>query len=511
MTESRKLLADYAEKDSEAAFRELVDRYLDLVYSAAVRLMDGDAHQAQDVAQIVFADLARLARALSAEVTLGGWLHRRTCHVAATLVRARRRRESRERQAADMNALPDHSESNLARIAPLLDEAINQLSDADRTAILLRFFEQKDFREVGCALGSNEDAAQKRVSRALEKLHSHLSHRGVSLAATAVAAVLAGEVVTAAPAGLAATISSAALASAAGGGGTTLTLFKLITMSKLKLGIISAIALAIVATPLIIQYQTLAKLREENAAFRQKAAENAQLLAENQKLSTELGEANSSPRLAGGQLAELMRLRQEVTTLRGQKHDSAPKRNSNHTGTNSSPNPGGSSPAGGRPETQLQSVLDAPTVPLVPADQWTNAGTATPEAAWQTFRWAVQNDNIDALAQTMAYGPGVKADAQALFDAASPAAQQQFGSLDGAFYGLMHSMGATSSGVVSQDVEGEDGSLIVQEQNEGGQVQQLLLQMHLFSDGWRVLIPSQMVGGLGNFLSNPAQWPAPAH
>jgi len=389
MTDSRTLLADYAHRGSEAAFRELVNRYLDLVYSAAVRLTGGDTHQAEDVAQIVFADLARVARALPAEVMLGGWLHRRTCHVAATIMRSKRPRESRERQAVDMNALSDHSEANLARIAPVLDEAINKLSAADRIAILLRFFEHKDFCAIGCALGSNEDAAQKRVSRALEKLHSHLKHHGVSLAATAVGAVLAGEVVTAAPAGLAIAISSAALASAAGGSGTTLTLIKLIAMSKLKLTVISVIVAAVVATPLITQYQALAKLRGENAALRQKADENDQLTAENQRLSQELAEAKTSTRLAGDRLSELMRLRREIE-LRGQKHDSAQGRNPPATASNSSSTPGDSSAVASRPETQLQRVLDAPTVPLVPASSWTNAGTATPEAAWQTFRWALK-------------------------------------------------------------------------------------------------------------------------
>jgi hypothetical protein len=410
-----------------------------------------------------------------------------------------------------MNALSDHSEANLARIAPVLDEAINKLSAADRIAILLRFFEHKDFCAIGCALGSNEDAAQKRVSRALEKLHSHLKHHGVSLAATAVGAVLAGEVVTAAPAGLAIAISSAALASAAGGSGTTLTLIKLIAMSKLKLTVISVIVAAVVATPLITQYQALAKLRGENAALRQKADENDQLTAENQRLSQELAEAKTSTRLAGDRLSELMRLRREIETLRGQKHDSAQGRNPPATASNSSSTPGDSSAVASRPETQLQRVLDAPTVPLVPASSWTNAGTATPEAAWQTFRWALKNNDTGTLAQTMGWEREVQAKAQALFDAAPPAAQQQFSSVDRAVYALMNSMKAESFGVVSEDVVGDQGTLIVQEQGADGQVLQNLIQMHLFSDGWRAMIPSEMLGAVTNYLNSPALWPAPAH
>src|SRR5258708_15974259 len=127
MTDSQRLLADFVRNGSEAAFRDLVTRYTDLVYSAAVRLLDGNTTLAQDVTQTVFIDLARMARKLSGEVALGGWLHRHTCFVAATAFRSERRRQSRERQAVEMNALHDHTIGNIAQVAPILDEAINQL------------------------------------------------------------------------------------------------------------------------------------------------------------------------------------------------------------------------------------------------------------------------------------------------------------------------------------------------------------------------------------------------
>src|SRR5438093_9750622 len=96
MTDSQKLLAEYVQSGSEAAFRELVTRYVDLVYSTALRLVEGDTHRGEDVAQTVFVDLARMARTLSNDVTLGGWLHRHTCFVAANTMRGGRRRQSRE-------------------------------------------------------------------------------------------------------------------------------------------------------------------------------------------------------------------------------------------------------------------------------------------------------------------------------------------------------------------------------------------------------------------------------
>src|SRR6266513_376446 len=155
MTESQNLLAEYVQTGSDAAVRELVTRYVDLVYSTAHRLVEGDRHRAEDVAQTVFVDLARMARTLPNDVMLGGWLHRHTCFVAANTMRGERRRQSRERQAVEMNALQGNSDEDFSLIAPILDEAINELTEADRTAILLRFFEQRDFGSVGEALGSN--------------------------------------------------------------------------------------------------------------------------------------------------------------------------------------------------------------------------------------------------------------------------------------------------------------------------------------------------------------------
>src|SRR4030095_11819237 len=116
MNDGAQLLAEYVRTGSEPAFRELVARYVDLVYSAAVRLVDGDTHRAEDVTQTVFADLARGARALPSEVMLGGWLHRHTCFVAAKIMRGERRRRSRERQAVEMNALQDDSGTDFARL-----------------------------------------------------------------------------------------------------------------------------------------------------------------------------------------------------------------------------------------------------------------------------------------------------------------------------------------------------------------------------------------------------------
>ncbi|HWX22691.1 MAG TPA: sigma-70 family RNA polymerase sigma factor [Candidatus Binatia bacterium] len=316
MTNSQQLLVEYVQTASETAFRELVTRYVDLVYSAAVRLVNGDTHLAQDVTQMVFVDLARTARTLSREVMLGGWLHRHTCFVARKTLRSNRRRQARERQVVEMNALEDHSAANLALVAPVLDDAINQLESEDRTAILLRFFEQNNFRSVGEALGSNEEAARKRVNRALGKLESLLKHRGVALSTTALGTALLTQVVTAAPAGLAANIAGIALAGAAAGSGTALTILKIMSMTKLKIGIISALVVAGVAVPVVMHQHAQTELREAKESLRQQTEENQHLALENEQLAQHGTPAGASVPASGGPSRELLQLRGEVGRLR---------------------------------------------------------------------------------------------------------------------------------------------------------------------------------------------------
>ncbi len=325
MTDSQRLLAEYARTGSESAFRELVSRYLNFVYSTALRLVSGDTHLAEDVAQTVFISLASKGRTLSTEVMLGGWLHQHTFHVATRVMRTERRRQSREREAVEMNELQDDSESSLRQVAPILDEAIIQLESDDRAAILLRFFEQRDFRSVGEALGSNEDAARMRVNRALEKLHVLLKRRGVTLSITTLGAVLAADAVTAAPIGLAATISGTALASAAAGTGTILTLLKAMAHTKLKLALTSLV-IAGAATTLVIQRQSQKTLRGENESLRQQIT---QLKAGTENLPSLAAQSNKPASLTVGQFNELLRLRGEEGVFRTQTADLARLRQEN--------------------------------------------------------------------------------------------------------------------------------------------------------------------------------------
>ena len=316
MTDSQQLLAEYARNGSDAAFGELVTRYVDLVYSTALRLVEGDTHRAEDVAQTVFVDLARVARTLPKDVSLGGWLHRDTCFVAGHAMRGERRRQSRERQAVEMNALENNSEADFSRVAPVLDEAINELGEADRTAILLRFFEQQDFRAVGLALGSNEDAARMRVTRALEKLEGFLKRRGVTTSAASLGVVLTANAVQAAPVGLAVTISTAAaLAGTTLATTATATTIKAIAMTATQKLLVATIIVASVLTPALVQHNAQTQLAEQDRALRQQAGRLAELQKENERLAHLMAEANSSRSLPYEQFHELLRLRSQVGLL----------------------------------------------------------------------------------------------------------------------------------------------------------------------------------------------------
>jgi RNA polymerase sigma factor (sigma-70 family) len=325
MTDSQSLLAEYARSGSDTAFRELVSRFVDLVYSTALRLVEGDTHLAEDVTQAVFVDLARQARTLSQEVRLGGWLHRHTCFAAANTMRGERRRQSRERQAAEMNALQNTPEADFSQVAPLLDEAINELADADRTAILLRFFERQAFHAVGAALGSNEGAARMRVNRALEKLEFLLKQRGVTTTAGALAIALAANAVQAAPAGLAVTVLTAAhLAGTTIAATATATAIKTIAMTTMQKTVIGATLAAALGTG-IYETHLVLRLREHNQSLQQQqnalVEQMVQLKSDNAGLSNQLAQASGPHSLSTDRLRELLRLRGEVGVLRRQQRE----------------------------------------------------------------------------------------------------------------------------------------------------------------------------------------------
>jgi RNA polymerase sigma factor (sigma-70 family) len=197
------LLSAYAVGGSEAAFRELVQRNVNMVHSAALREAAGNSPLAEDITQDVFTELARRAGKLAAHPALAGWLYTCVRLTAANVRRSEYRRQRREQEAFDMNeALGSNPADQLWReVRPVLDDAMHELEPEDRTAVVLRFFEGRSLKEVGMAIGLTENAARMRVERSLEKLHALLSRRGIKSTATTLAMVLV--------AGTAMTISSA--------------------------------------------------------------------------------------------------------------------------------------------------------------------------------------------------------------------------------------------------------------------------------------------------------------
>ena len=238
----------------------------------------------------------------------------------AKSLRSQRRRQAREEHAVQMNTLDvEDGDSAWVEIAPLVDEAIDRLGSSDRTAIMLRFFERHDFRAVGAALGVSEDSAQKRVTRALEKLRSLLTRQGVTLSTTALAAGLTANAVDAIPISLVGSISGAALSGVSAGGGTTVTLLKLLTMTKLKTSIVTALVVAGIATPVALLNQS----HKKNELLRHESEQIAELRAENDRLAAEVGKAKEAKSLTEAQRSELMRLRGEVGLLRRESQELA--------------------------------------------------------------------------------------------------------------------------------------------------------------------------------------------
>lgn len=225
-TPDAELLQQFARNQSETAFAELVKRHINLVYSVAFR-KSGNPQQAQDVAQAVFIILARKAGSLGPKAVLPGWLYHTARLTAANAHRAEMRRIRREQEALMQPNLEESAHDALWReLSPQLDEAMACLGTGERDALVLRYFQNKSVAEVGTLLGVQENTAQKRVGRALEKLRKFFTKRGVASTTAIIAGVISAKSVQAAPAALAQTISTVAVAKGAAASTSTLTLVK---------------------------------------------------------------------------------------------------------------------------------------------------------------------------------------------------------------------------------------------------------------------------------------------
>lgn len=294
MTDDQQLLRRYSTEHSETAFGELVERYVNLVYSAALRRVGGDAQLAQDVSQLVFVDLARKAPSLPDNIVLAGWLHRATRYAASQLMRTNYRRRRREEEAIAMNALESQTSIDWEALRPALDEALDKLSQSDRDAVVLRFFQQRNLAEVGRALGTNEDAARKRVSRALDKLRAQLVRRGLTTTVATLSAAISVNAVQIAPPGLTAALTTASLTGAGAVSGISATILKIMSLTKLQLGI-GASVIAVLTASLVVEHQSQTALSKENETLRQQMAK---LNSDNEALGRRIaGSTATSPRL----------------------------------------------------------------------------------------------------------------------------------------------------------------------------------------------------------------------
>lgn len=308
MNDDPELLRRYAGEGSQPAFAELVRRHVDLVYGAAWR-RTGDPHRAAEVAQQVFISLARDARKLSRHTVLAAWLHTATRNAAINLMISEQRRREREARALALETAPlaADGEPRWEQLRPLLDEAIDELPEADRAAVALRFLERKPFAEIGGALRVTEDAARVRTGRALDKLRDALARRGITSTATALGALVAAQSDAAAPAGLASTLTAQAMSAANAGALTFMT-------TKLVLTALLSAAVAFGAGLYVSSYRqadavAVAKTETEASARRDQAHLTQELAAATSDLSA-LRDSNAK---LAAQMAEAAKPRKNPT------------------------------------------------------------------------------------------------------------------------------------------------------------------------------------------------------
>jgi RNA polymerase sigma factor (sigma-70 family) len=323
MTSDLDLLGRFARENSQEAFSEIVRRHLDLVYSAALRQVRSP-QLAEEIAQSVFADLARDAGRISGTgvppvSSLTPWLYAVTRRTAIDVVRKESRRQLREQIAIEMTNM-NATTNDWMQIEPLLDDAMVALDETDRSAILLRYFENKSLHDVGESLKISDDAAQKRVSRAVERLREFFTKRNVTIGASGLVVLISANAVQSAPIALATAISAAVLAGTAVKSSTVMAATKIIAMTTLQKTLLTA-TVAVLAGAGIYEAHQNSLLRYQVQTLRQQpapltgqvqqlqrerdAAANqlAGLLAENEQLKSNRNET------------ELLKLRSEVTQL----------------------------------------------------------------------------------------------------------------------------------------------------------------------------------------------------
>jgi RNA polymerase sigma factor (sigma-70 family) len=242
------LLRDFARRGDQEAFATVVRRHIDLVYATALRKVENEG-TAEEIAQNVFAVLARKSWQFAPDDSLAAWLFRTTLLEARQWWRGELRRRRREQTAAELGTTmktPDE-QSAFRALIPMLDEALLSLREKDRTALLLRFYEHQSLREVGATLGVGEDAAQKRVAGALQRLADFFRRRGYRTATIAATAAAMQHTAVSAPSFMAASVAQVTVQSAPAVTGITVLLARLLALTKLQKALLCAALLAVPA------------------------------------------------------------------------------------------------------------------------------------------------------------------------------------------------------------------------------------------------------------------------
>ena len=195
------LLRRYVDFASQEAFSELVGRHLTWVYSTCYKALR-DREMAEDASQAVFIILARRASTITPQTRISGWLFNTARFVVKDArkqqARYRRREEiARELASERMVVRPPSVDTEMQSS---LDDAMATLTERDRQALLMHFYEGLSLNEMAEVLGIGKEGVKKRVGRALSRLRGRLNaKRAASIFAVAV--MLRGRMAEALPMG----------------------------------------------------------------------------------------------------------------------------------------------------------------------------------------------------------------------------------------------------------------------------------------------------------------------